>query len=108
MGVTEGVDVEDVDVGGSQEEVLDEAGCHMPGIEEKDRGEEVEKPCRAHADNEREEELVCEKHGEGEASLIDLLHNGLDRNEDRGEEEVAVEYMSVQFEMQAVQSQLTP
>ena len=51
VGVAEGVDVEDVDVGGSQEEVLDEAGCHMPGIEEEDRGEQVKKPSRAHADN---------------------------------------------------------
>ena len=95
MSVAEGVDVEDVDVGGSQEEVLDEAGSHMPGIEEEDRGEEVEKPSRAHADNQREEELVREKHGEGEASLIDLLHDGLDSDEDRGEEEVAVGRLSV-------------
>lgn len=62
----------------------------MPGVEEEDRGKEVEKPSGAHADNEREEELVREKHGEGEASLIDLFHDGLDRDEDRGEEEVAV------------------
>lgn len=91
VGVAEGVDVEDVDVGGSQEEVLDEAGCHMPGIEEEDRGEEVEEPSRAHADNEREEELIREKHGEGEASLIDLFHDRLDSDEDGGKEEVAVE-----------------
>jgi hypothetical protein len=60
VGVAEGVDVEDVDVGGGEEEVLQEAGGHVPGVEEEDGGEEVEEPGRAHADNEGEEELVGE------------------------------------------------
>ena len=36
MGVAEGVDVEDVDVGGCQEEVLDEGGEHVPWVEEEE------------------------------------------------------------------------
>jgi hypothetical protein len=90
VGVAEGVDVEDVDVSGGEEEVLQEAGGHVPGVEEEDGGEEVEEPGRAHADDEGEEELVGEEHGEGEAAFVDLFHDGFDRDEDRGEEEVSV------------------
>lgn len=54
----------------------------MPGIEEEDGGEEVEEPCRAHADDEGEEQLVGEQHGEGEATLVDLFHDGFDGDED--------------------------
>ena len=54
----------------------------MPGIEEEDGGEEVEEPCRAHADYEGEEQLVGEQHGEGEATLVDLFHDGFDGDED--------------------------
>lgn len=88
VGVAEGVDVEDVDVGGRQEEVLQEAGGHVPWVEEEERGEEVQQPGRAHTDDEGEEELVREEHGEREAAGVDLFHDGLDGDEDRGEEEV--------------------
>ena len=75
VGVAEGVDVEDVDVCRSEEEVLQEAGGHVPGVEEEDGGEEVEEPGGAHADDEGEEELVGEEHGEGEAAGVDLFHD---------------------------------
>jgi hypothetical protein len=90
VGVAEGVDVEDVDVGGGKEEVLQEAGGHVPGVEEEDGGEEVEEPGGTHADDQGEEELVGEEHGEGEAAFVDLFHDGFDGDEDRGEEEVSV------------------
>jgi hypothetical protein len=90
VGVAEGVHVEDVDICWRQKEVLQEASSHMPGIEEEDGGEEVEEPCRTHADDEGEEQLVGEQHGEGEATLIDLFHDRFDSDEDRGEEEISV------------------
>ena len=82
VGVAEGVHVEDVDICWRQKEVLQEASSHMPGIEEEDGGEEVEEPCRTHADDEGEEQLVGEQHGEGEATLVDLFHDGFDGDED--------------------------
>jgi hypothetical protein len=78
---------------------LDEAGGHVPGVEEEDGGEEVEEPGGAHADDEGEEELVCEEHGEGEAAFVDLFHDGFDGDEDGGEEEVAVSSELVGFQL---------
>jgi len=42
VGVTEGVDVEDVDVGRCHDEVLDERGKHVPRIEHEEGDEEPE------------------------------------------------------------------
>lgn len=91
VGVTEGVDVEDVDVGWGEEEVLEETGEHVPGVEEEDGGDEVEEPGGAHGDDEGAEEFVGEELGEGEAVFGDLLLDGFDRDEDGGEEEVGHE-----------------
>ena len=42
VGVAEGVDVEDVDVGWGEEEVLEEGGEHVPGVEEEEGDDEPE------------------------------------------------------------------
>ena len=91
VGVAEGVDVEDVDVGGGEEEVLHERGDHVPRVEEKDAGDEVEEVCRGHGDDERAEDGVREELGEADSAVcLDLLLHGFDRDEDGGEEEVPV------------------
>lgn len=41
VGVAKGVDVEDVEVGGCEEEVLDERGDHVPGVEEQYARDEI-------------------------------------------------------------------
>jgi hypothetical protein len=62
-------------------------------------GESVEEPGGAHADDEGEEELVGEEHGEGEAAFVDLFHDGFDGDEDGGEEEVAVRSWLVRVQL---------
>ena len=42
MPVAEGVDHQDVDIGGHEEEVLAEGGEHVPGVEVEEGGDEVE------------------------------------------------------------------
>lgn len=90
VGVAEGVDVEDVDVGGGEEEVLDEGGEHVPGVEEEEGGDEVEEPGGGHGDDEGEEDFVGEEEGDGEVGVQrELGLDGFDGDEDGGEEEVA-------------------
>ena len=93
VGVAEGVDVQDVEVGGGKEEVLDEGGYHVPGVEEEDAGDEVEDVGAGHGDDEGEEDAVGEEVGEAEAVVVlDLLLYAFNRDEDGGEEEVAVDF----------------
>lgn len=60
MGVAEGVDVEDVDVGRGEEQVLDEGGEHVPGIEEQERHDEPEDVRGGQGDDQRVKDLVLE------------------------------------------------
>ena len=70
---------------------MDEAGEHVPGVEEEDAADEVEDVGRGQRDDQAEEVLVREEQTEGEAVAAgDLDLHGADRDEDRGEEEVAV------------------
>lgn len=91
VGVAKGVHIEDVDVGGGEEEVLEEGGEHVPGVEEEDRGDEVEEPGGGHGDDEGKEDFVGEEEGNGEVGVQrELGLDGFDGDEDGGEEEVAV------------------
>ena len=85
VGVAEGVNVEDVDVGWGEEEVLDEGGEHVPGVEEEDGHDKVEDVGGDHADDEGEEERVGEEEVDGEVVQGELCLDGLDRDEDCGE-----------------------
>ena len=61
----------------------------MPGVEEDDRGKEVEQPGRDHGDDEGAEYRIGEEVGEGEARFGDLCLDGFDCYEDGGEDEVS-------------------
>ena len=90
VGVAEGVDVEDVDVHGREEDVLKEGGKHVPRIQEEETHGEVENVCREEGDDERVEFFVGEEDGGGEMAVgaIDGLLDGFDDDEDGGEGEV--------------------
>ena len=90
MSVTEGVDVQNVDVGRREEKVLEEGGGHVPRIEKDDGNDEVENVSRCHRHDQGEKELVCEKIGKGESFLFNLGLNGLYSDENSGKHEVAV------------------
>ena len=108
VGVAEGVDVEDVDVGGCEEEVLNEGCYHVPGIEEHDARDEVEDVGRAHGDDKREEDVVRKEEADGEDLLFELVLYRLDRDEDGGEEEVAVARPSASAKYHEKGEGLTP
>lgn len=52
MGVAEGVDVENVDVGRSEEKILDKGREHVPRIEEQEGYDKPEKVRRCKGDDE--------------------------------------------------------
>ena len=87
MRVAECVHVEDIDVRRRHEEVLDEAGEHVPGIEEEEGDDEVEEVRRGHADDEGAEDGVLEQLRDLEA-VCHLGLDCLDSDEDGGEHEV--------------------
>lgn len=89
MGVAEGVDVEDVNVGGCQGEVLQEGGEHVPWVEEDEGDDEPEEVRRDQRHDQREENLVFEEVGDVEEVVGELKLDRLDRDEDGGEHEVA-------------------
>lgn len=83
MGVAEGVDVEDVDVGGGEGEVLEEGGEHVPGVEEEEGHHEPEDVGRDEGDDQGEEDLVLEELADGEGGVqsefvLDRLHGDKD------------------------------
>ena len=83
MGVAEGVDVEDVEVGGREEEVLHEGGDHVPGVEEEDAGDKVKDVGASHGDDEGKEDFVREEQGEAEAAVLgDFCLHAFDGDED--------------------------
>lgn len=88
VGIAKGIDVEDVDVGRGQEEVLYKAGEHVPWIEEEDGGDEVKDVGRQHRKDECPKESVCEEIREGEAAGSHLCLHRLDRDEDSGKHQV--------------------
>nr|POF01296.1 hypothetical protein CFP56_21244 [Quercus suber] len=89
MGVAEGIHVQDVDISGREEEVLDEGGKHVPRVEEEDGGDEVENPGRCHRDDEGAEYGVREEQSEREAVVLrDRGLHRFDRDENGGEEQI--------------------
>ena len=89
MRITKRVDVENIDVGRSQGEVLQERGEHVPRVEEQEGDHEVEDVGRDQGDDEREEDLVLEKVLKDEDAVGELVLDGFDGDEDRCEKEVA-------------------
>ena len=51
VGVTEGVDVENIDLGWREEKVLDEGGEHVPWVEKEERHYEPEDVGRSERDD---------------------------------------------------------
>lgn len=95
MRVAESVNVEDVDVGRREEQVLDERGEHVPGVEEEEGDDEVQDVCTGHGDDEGEEDFVGEEDGEAEVFALELLLHGFDRDEYGRKHEVPEEAMLV-------------
>lgn len=60
MGVAEGVDVQDIDVGRCEEEILDEGGEHVPWVEEEERHDKPQHVCRGQRNDEGVEDLVLD------------------------------------------------
>ena len=58
VGIAEGIDVEDVDVGWRQEEVLNERGDQMPRIEEEYRGNNPEDVGGEEGDDQSDKESI--------------------------------------------------
>ena len=67
MGVAESIDVKDVDIGRSQEKVLDEACEKVPRIEKQEGDDEPEDVGRQQGDDEVLEERVAEQVDDFEA-----------------------------------------
>ena len=61
--VGEGVNVEDVGEGGHEEQVLQEGGEHVPGIEVQEGGDEVETEGRDHGDEDDADTVWTEELG---------------------------------------------
>lgn len=89
MGVAEGVDVEDVGVGGREEHVLHHGGDHVPGVEHEEGSDQPDAVGGDDGDDECVEELVTEEVGEGEA-ILDVGLDGNDGDVDGCEHQVAV------------------
>ena len=75
--VAEGIDVQDVDEGGGEDEVLDEGVEHVARVEVEERGKEVDTEGRDHGSDERAD-------GDLEERAEDLLGSGL-RSESAGD-----------------------
>lgn len=61
MCVTECINVEDINVTGRHENVLDKAGEHVPGVEEQATGNEIERIGRYHSDNDFTESALVDQ-----------------------------------------------
>lgn len=95
VSVAKGVDVENIDVGRSEEEVLEETREHVPRVEEQEGDDKVEEVCRGHRYDEGEEECVGEEVAELEALVVfDFGLYRLYGDEDGREQEITMRDVS--------------
>ncbi len=88
VGVAEGVDVENVDVGWGQEEILDERCEEVPRVEEEEGYDEPEDIGGDKGEDEVAEELILEYLDEFEFRLLSLDLDRSDCYVDGGEYQV--------------------
>lgn len=90
MPVAEGVDHENVDIGGHGQQILREGSEHVPGIEVHEAGDEVETECGGEGDDDDAGTLGGEEGAEelvGAFAELDLFFllagEGADHKEER-------------------------
>lgn len=92
VSITEGVDVENVDICRCEEEVLEERGEHVPRIKEHEGSDEVEDIRARHRYDQGQEKRVREEHAKSEVVvLLELGLHRLDGDEDGSEHEITKE-----------------